>query len=226
MNPNDDELKLDDIQLKEKTKKLDIDKLIFPIINIRRTSHLSESTVSFFALGIGFFIYAMFDLEWFNSNYDESTRTFVYGYYVFVSSVLYADSLYDWYQGRSISLTLNFLLGSLFLYFYLNRDTDTNIDNVKLEGIFYILIFAYLFFVAISMKDKGIIYLIDFLVLFVGMVFQFAVTYWKTSSKINYVAKTRDYIFIVNGALFWLTGVIILLFDVSSCSNKFVEPPI
>ena len=219
MNPIDDELKLDEINLQEKPKGIDLNKLRFPIINVRRTSHLAESTLNYFGLGIGFFIYGMVNLDWFKS---KDNIDFICGYYLFVCLILYITSLYDWYQGRTISLAINFLFGSLFLIYYLNL----NAQNEKLEGVFYILIFSFLFFVDISMKDDGIIYIIDFVILFVGMVFQFVATYWKNSSKIDYIMKARNYIFIINGALFWITGIIKLLFDLSSWSNRLAVPPI
>ena len=218
MNPNNnDEIKLEEIELKEKTKKLDINKLTFPVVNVRRTSYLSESTTNYFFLGIGFFIYGLNDLKpkWFTIENEN----FISGYYLFVCAVLYLTSLYDWYQGHTISFTLNFLLGSIFLNFI-------NYSEGKAEGVFYIIIFAYLVFIDLCMKDKGILYLVDYIILFLGMVFQFAVTYWSWSTKINFVRKIRNYIFMIKGAFFWITGIIKLFFDLSALPNNLVEPSI
>ena len=62
-------------------------------------------------------------------------------------------------------------------------------------------------FVAISSKSKGILYIIDFSLLFIGY---FGLFLYKYISK-DFIKKIYSYIFIVTGFVFWLTGILILI---------------
>ena len=47
-------------------------------------------------------------------------------------------------------------------------------ENLKLEGLFYILFFTFILIIGISAKEKGIIFIINYGVLFFGFVFLFS----------------------------------------------------
>ena len=92
---------------------------------------------------------------------------------------------------------------------FVNYVDDYN--NNKLQGLFYILLFCFLLIIAISSKNKKIIYCIDYGVLFVTFVLLFEYKFFKTK-----IIKTiGGYAFIVSGALFWITGILKLfnIFD-------------
>lgn len=198
----------------------------FPIINIRRATTLAESTVNYFLLGLCFSIYSFSRFNWFKVN-EINNKNYTMANFLFVGVCLCVLSLYDWYQGRTISFLLNFNFGLLYIVYY--TDTNNLFDNpkdagksdIKLEAIFYILWFSFLFFVIICSKDKGILFIIDYIFLFIGYVFIFIYKYWLY----EWVDKAVAYAFLVIAAFFWITGILKLLNDISMFrSNPLVEP--
>lgn len=216
------EVDLDDIILREMTPtpEFDVNKLRFPIINVRRTANLSESIIGYFALSAGFFIYAMLGLDWFKSTQNID---FVKSYFLYAGIVLLITSLYEWYQGRTLLFSCNFIFGILFIFFYLQGNPNENKEIDKIEAIMYIFIFAFIFFVILASKEKGILIIIDYIVLFTGMVLQFIIAYWRDYKKIKTIMDVRNYDFIVIAGLLWLTGIIKLYSDLSDFTLGFVE---
>ena len=93
-------------------------------------------------------------------------------------------------------------------------------NNDKLQGIFYIMLFCLILVIGISSKEKGLIYIIYYAVLFISYVFLFAYKFFK-----NDIIKTIDcYMFIVCGALYWITGVLKMLNSSLKNNIKILEP--
>ena len=199
----------------------------FPVINIRRATNLSESTVNYFLLGLCFAIYSFIWFEWFNVTGDNN-KNFTFGIFLVSGICLCVIALYDWYQGRTISFLIDFSFGLLFISYYLYNYLDDiheegKAENTNLVALFYILWFAFIFFMLLCSKDKGILFIFDYVVLFVGYVFAFAKNYWR---GYQWIGKTTGYIFLVMTAFFWVTGILKLLNDISLfTSNPLVEPP-
>ena len=201
---------------KEKQKKIngddkatmdeEIKYKIEPVAHIRQISFLSESVINYFAISICFFIYGCHGLEWFKIN-DESNKIFFLGYFLVSGICLYIIGIFNWYEGKRLVFIINFILSFLFIALFLKNKKLDNFaefeDNDRIEGIFYILLFSFILIIGISSKEKGIFFAIDYVVLFVTYVFLFAYKFFK-----NEIIKKIDmYMFIVCGALFWITGV-------------------
>ena len=88
----------------------------------------------------------------------------------------------------------------------LNIDIFDKNENYKLQGIFYILIFCLFFIMGFSAFKKGIIYIVNYFILFVGFVFLFIDFYWE--KKYNWIDDVHYYIFLVSGALMWIIGIL------------------
>jgi succinate-acetate transporter protein len=74
--------------------------------------------------------------------------------------------------------------------------------------------------IVISSKNKGIIFIIDYAVLFICYVLLFIFKYFDID-----IIKTIDsYAFIVCGALFWITGILKLVNNSISSTIKLLEP--
>ena len=195
--------------------------LNFPIINIRRVISISESTVNYFILGLCFAIYGFIDIGWFgigNPNFTE----FKNGIFLLSGICLGIIGLFDWYNGRTISFLIDFNFGLLFISYYL-YSLGSQDDLKKFEAVLYILFFIFIFCVLICSKDKGILFIFDYVVLFIGYVFLFVRNYWETY---RWLRNITCYIFLVMTAFFWVTGILKLLNDLSLYTgNPLVEPP-
>ena len=203
---------------KNKEQKIQINedlvtKKKYPLVNIRQISSLSESAINYFVIGFCLFIYGCHGLGWFNID-EEKNKQFYLGYFLLSGGVLYIIGVINWYEGKELIFLLDFILSFLFIAIFLKNqnhfyDYITNISNGddKLEGIFYILLFTFLLIIGISSKDKGIAYIIDYAALFISYVFLFVYKFFKY----NIIGKIDNYMFIVTGALFWITGIFKIL---------------
>ena len=179
-----------------------------PLINIRKVSSLSDSVINYFIISISLFIYSSFNLGWFNL---EDSEKFVISYYLFASITLYVIGILNWYEGKELLLLFDFIFSFLFMILYFRHDDRIKIggdDNNKLEGLFYIIFFAFLLIITISAKEKGIIFIINYAILFIAFAFLFVYTYFNKKKWIKYV---YCYAFIVSAGFLWITGILILI---------------
>lgn len=196
------------------------------LVHIRQVSSLSDSVINYLVIGMCFFIYGCFGLEWFEVA-KETNLQFFLGYYLVAGIVLYLIGIINWYEGKELIFLTNFILSFLFISLYLKNQNLGNIteffekeNNNKLQGIFYIVLFALLLIIGISSKSKGFIYIIDYAILFVTYVLLFVYKFYGID-----IIKTIDsYFFIVCGALYWLTGMLKLLNNSTSVTIKLLEP--
>jgi len=121
------------------------------------------------------------------------------------------------------------------IYFVKNRDenpflSEKNLgdissqftaNNDKLKGLFYIIFFCFILIIGISSKEKGIIFSINYAVLFVGFVFLFAGKFFGN----DWIRYAYSYAFIVSAALLWVTGILKLINNgLVNKSIKILEP--
>ena len=182
-------------------------KQFFPLINYKKYSILSDSIINYMAIGISLFIYGYINLKWFRAEYN--TR-FLIGYYLISGIVLYIIGIFDWYKGKELIFLIDFIYSFHFISLFLTEkkikfgNITTDNDNNKLHGTYYVLFVCLIFCITISSKNKGKIYIIDYVILFCGYVFLFFYKYIET----DWVKKVHSFIFIVSGGLFWITGML------------------
>ena len=178
-----------------------------PLINIRKVSNLSDSVINYFLISISLFMYSAYNLGWFDLKNSEK---FVVGYYIFAGVSLYIIGILNWYEGKELLFLFDFIFSFFFIILFLKNNIKDMGDgqNEKLEGLFYILFFAFILIIGLSAKEKGIIFIINYAILFVGFVFLFADKFFKANKWIKYV---YSYVFIVSAGLLWITGILKLI---------------
>ena len=199
---------------------------ITPLINMRRITILSDSIINYFSIGICFIIYGLYGLEWLNVS-EEQNRPFYLGYFLVSGIILYVVGIFNWYEGKELIFLIDFIMSFLFLALSLKyqelgfiSDTLGFNDNDKLQSIFYILFFCFIFVIGISSKDKGLIHIINYAALFETYAFLFVYKYFKN----DIIKIISCYIFIVVGAFFWITGILKLMNNMLSITLRFMEP--
>lgn len=191
---------------KEDTKIIIIkQKQISPYVNYKKQSIFTTSFINYMAIGISLFVFGATNLNWFKIEYNED---FYKGYYIISGIVLYFIGIFDWYEGKELIFIIDFIYSFYFISLFLieNRIIKSKNDeeNVKMHGSFYAIFFSLIICIAISSKNKGKIYIVDYVVLFLGYLFLFFYKYIKT----DWIEKVYSFIFIVSGALFWITGLL------------------
>ena len=197
-----------------------------PLINVKKVPGLSDSIINYLAMGICYVVYGCYHLGWLDVDKDAN-KDFYLGYFLVASICLYITGIFNWYEGKELIFLIDFIMSFLFMTLYLKNQTLENLagkvsenDTDKLQGIFYILLFCFILVIGISSKDKGIVYIFDYAVLFITYVFLFAYKFFKN----EWIKKIDFYIFVICGGLFWITGIIKILNSVISGSIGIVEP--
>ena len=221
----DFEKELKNDKIKEEEEKID-EEINIPLINYRQIQLLSESIINYFSMGICFFIYGCYGLKWFNVT-EEENNSFYLGYFLIGGIILYLIGIINWYEGKELISLINFIFAFLFMALFLKNQNLGNVtdysgkyNNDKLQGIFYILFFCFIFVIGISSKQKGIIFIIDKAVLFVSYVFLFAYKFFKN----DMIKKIGAYFFIVCSGLYWITGTFKFFNDLIDFSIVILEP--
>jgi len=214
---SEDKLKVKNKQDQSNTKSPEekVNKNGMPKLVVRKISTLSDSIINYFVIGICLFLQSAYNLNWFDM---EDNKIKIYIIFIFAAVVLYTIGIFNWYEGKELLFLFDFILSFYFLTIYFKEEYkgkisekfNTNIisdsDNNKLQAIFYILIFCLFFIIGFSAFKKGIIYIVNYFILFVGFVFLFIDFYWN--KKHSWITKVHYYIFIVSGVLMWIIGIL------------------
>ncbi len=214
---SEDKLKVKNNQDQSNTKSPEekVNKNGIPKLIVRKISTLSDSIINYFVIGICLFLQSAYNLNWFDM---EDNKIKIYIIFIFAAVVLYTIGIFNWYEGKELLFLFDFILSFYFLTIYFKEEYkgkisekfNTNIisdsDNNKLQAIFYILIFCLFFIIGFSAFKKGIIYIVNYFILFVGFVFLFIDFYWNKNH--TWITKVHYYIFIVSGVLMWIIGIL------------------
>ena len=188
-----------------------LEKIQNNVFHIQTQNQLSESIVNYFTIAVGLFMFGCIHAD---IIYSDGKKSFFYGNIIIVGIAQIGLGIYDWYKGKSLTLLMNISLGFLFVsWFFTDYYDEERKDKEGSEGLIYILWALLGVAVIIGVKNKGILYSLDYLVLVVGFVF---VCIDKYANQ-DWAKKTYGYIFIVGGALFWITGLLRFI------SNSFMD---
>lgn len=200
--------------------KLLIKNSFIPLI-VYKKLNFYVSVINYFAIGICLFVSGVLSLEWFKSIYGVE---FYIGYYLISGIVLYIVGVFNWYEGKELIFLIDFIYSFYFIILFMIEKKTFEItenENDKLHGTFYVIFSCLILCIIISSKNKGIWYIINYIVLFIGFIFLFVFKYNET----KWIKKTYSYIFIISGALFWITGLLrIIDNDLSDASIPFLQP--
>ena len=165
-----------------------------PKMNIRKISTLSDSIINYFSIGICLFLNSAYNLGWLELDHNKK---FSFAFFIFAAGVLYIIGIFNWYEGKEILFLFDFILSFYFLTIYFKEE-----NYIKILGKFKVDIFDS----NENYKLKGIIYIVNYFILFVGFVFLFIDFYWE--KKYNWIDDVHYYIFLVSGALMWIIGIL------------------
>ena len=177
------------------------------VFHIKSVNQLSDSILNYFTMSIGLFIYGIIHAD---IIVTDNSKLLLYYYIAFAGLAQIGLGVYDWYKGKTLTLLVDFLFGFLFVswffkyYYILNPDGGEVKEDEIYEGALYILWFALSAFLIVAVKNKGILYSLDYLVIAVAFVFLFVDKY----ANQNWVKKAYGYTFLASGCLFWITGLL------------------
>ena len=208
--PDDKVTNISEEQKPKNDIEIGMKKKFIPLINYKMNPLLSSSILNYMTIGITLAIYGCVERKFFKLHENKKVCQ---KYYFISGIVLYISGIFDWYDGKELLYLADFVLSFYFESLYLNEIRnddkyfnvlDTTDENKKLRGTFYILLFLLFLCIAISYKSKGKFYIVDHAALFIGFIFLFLNKYFDAT----WIDKAYSYIFIVIGALFWLTGLL------------------
>ena len=184
--------------------RINNDKII-PLINYKSHPILASSILNYLAIGISSAIYGCVKLDFFKL---EDHPKFYSKYYFISGIVLYISGIFDWYDGKDLLYLIDFILSFFFLSEYLSDieffKVIDSAENEQLRGTFFVGMFLLFLCIAISYINKGKFYIVDQAAIFIGFIFLFLYKYFEK----EWLEKAYSYIFIVIGALFWITALL------------------
>ena len=183
---------------------LELDKLAFPTVNYHQLVNFGLSSVNFFALAMGLYMFAAPMMGWIDYESPTLGTALMFG-----GICQYLIGFYDWYQGRTMLSFFDFLFGIIHLLYYYVADLGKYSIWVPsnyytyMQGVFYCLLFAILLFVIISTRNRGCIHTIYLFLLALATVF---LIIWEFSNR-TWCRKVAGYALFIASILIWYTGV-------------------
>ena len=186
-----------------------------PKMNVKKISNLSESIVNYFVIAVCFFLNSASNLKWFDF---ENQKSFIYAYFIFAAVILYIIGVMNWYEGKDLLFLFNFILCFYFIVEFLNYHSIIPLDDIsddiinkssnndKLQAMFYIVIFCLFFVLGLSSYKKGIVFIVNYFILFVAFTFLFFDYYYQ--HKYSWIKKAHSYSFLISGCFMWIIGII------------------
>ena len=164
-----------------------LDGLVFPDLNIKRTANLAIAPANYFGMAFGLFMIAAPMMSWIDYRSPTLGAALCFG-----GICEYIFGFLNWYQHRTIQSFIDFVFGLLHLTVFYTTDLGMYQIPVPIEyhtymqGVFYIFWFVMLLIVMISLKDRGILYMVIIFFLAIASIFVFIGTHplFPTSSNI------------------------------------------
>ena len=184
------------------------------LFHVKCQNQLSDSIINFFTMAIGFFMFGCMNAE---ILYSNETKYLFYGILIIAGIAQAILGIYEWYKGKSISILINFSFGLLFIaWFYKYKLIEEGVikKDQSYEGTIYTIWFLLSLIIIVAVKNKGMIYSLNYIAVGAGFAFLFIDKY----ADQNWIKKTYGYIFLVAGGLFWITGLL-RLFSSSFLNN-------
>ena len=184
-----------------------LEKIQSHVFHVKSANQLSDSILNYFTMAIGLFMFGIIHAD---IIVNDNSKQLIYYYIAFAGFAQIGLGIYDWYKGKTLTLLVNFLFGLLFIswffkfYYIMNPERGEVNEDELYEGALYILWFALSAFLIVAVKNKGILYSLDYLVIAVAFVFLFVDKY----ANQNWLKKAYGYTFLVSGCLFWITGLL------------------
>jgi succinate-acetate transporter protein len=195
---------------------LELDKLAFPTVNYHQEIGYGLSSVNFFALAMGLFMFAAPMMGWIGYESPTLGTAFMFG-----GICEYLIGFYDWYRGSTMLSFVDFIFGILHLVYYYVADIakyqpiNAPYYCSYMQGVFYCLWFAILLFVIISLKGRGCMYIIYMFILALATVFMII---WEFSQN-EWPRKAAGYCIFIATIFIWYTGLGRLMNSIYYCDK-------
>ena len=178
--------------------------LIFPDFNIKRTANLAIAPANYFGLAFGLFMIAAPMMGWIDYRSPTLGAALCFG-----GICEYIYGILNWYQRRTIQSFIDFVFGLLHLVIFYTTDLGMYeipipiYYHTYMQGTFYCFWLVMLLIVLISLKDRGILFLVNIFFLAVGTLF---VIVWEFSGK-KWARKLAGYIIFITTIFIWIAGL-------------------
>ena len=208
----------------QSTHLMNLDNLISPqLSNKKKTSELSISASYYFGLAFGLLMLSAPMIGWI----EEKS--------IIISSALclggicqFILGLYNFYKHRKIQNIFDSIFGLLIFLFFFTYDLGMFKIKVLVyhnysKGIFYCFWLVVLLITFITLKDRGILFVINTFFIASACVFVIIYEFWKK----KLVRKIAGYIIFITCATIWLIAMIKLINEMSGKSFiPFIIPKI
>ena len=205
---------------------INVKKRVIPLIHYKLNPILSTSILNYLSIGISLAIFGCDKKNFFKLQGHRPLRI---NYYFVSAIILYISGIFDWIDGKELLFLVDFILSFYFFSLYFREETEKKIaltiaiesKNDELQGTFYVTLFLFFLCIAVSYKNKGKFYIIDYSVLVLGFIFLFLHRYFNA----GWMEDAYSYIFIADGILFWISGLLKMIDNVMNNHSIILISP-
>lgn len=205
---------------------INVKKRVIPLIHYKLNPILSTSILNYLSIGISLAIFGCDKKNFFKLQGHRPLRI---NYYFVSAIILYISGIFDWIDGKELLFLVDFILSFYFFSLYFREETEKKLaltiaiesKNDELQGTFYVTLFLFFLCIAVSYKNKGKFYIIDYSVLVLGFIFLFLHRYFNA----GWMEDAYSYIFIADGILFWISGLLKMIDNVMNNHSIILISP-
>ena len=205
---------------------INVKKRVIPLIHYKLNPILSTSILNYLSIGISLAIFGCDKKNFFKLQGHRPLRI---NYYFVSAIILYISGIFDWIDGKELLFLVDFILSFYFFSLYFREETEKKLaltiaiesKNDELQGTFYVTLFLFFLCIAVSYKNKGKLYIIDYSVLVLGFIFLFLHRYFNA----GWMEDAYSYIFIADGILFWISGLLKMIDNVMNNHSIILISP-
>ena len=212
---NNDKITNVSAEKNDEDNTINVKKRVIPLIHYKLNPILSTSILNYLSIGISLAIFGCDKKNFFKLQGHRPLRI---NYYFVSAIILYISGIFDWIDGKELLFLVDFILSFYFFSLYFREETEKKLaltiaiesKNDELQGTFYVTLFSFFLCIAVSYKNKGKFYIIDYSVLVLGFIFLFLHRYFGA----GWMEDAYSYIFIADGILFWISGLLKMIDNV------------
>ena len=205
---------------------INVKKRVIPLIHYKLNPILSTSILNYLSIGISLAIFGCDKKNFFKLQGHRPLRI---NYYFVSAIILYISGIFDWIDGKELLFLVDFILSFYFFSLYFREESEKKLaltiaiesKNDELQGTFYVTLFLFFLCIAVSYKNKGKFYIIDYSVLVLGFIFLFLHRYFNA----GWMEDAYSYIFIADGILFWISGLLKMIDNVMNNHSIILISP-
>ena len=187
---------------------VELDSLRFPVFNYKPKSTFALTSANIWGMAFGLYMIAAPMMGWIKYNSPTLGSILCFG-----GICEYIIGIYNWHQGRAIQSFIDFTFGLLQLTIYFTSELGKYSIPVPynytsyMQGTFYCLWLAMLLFLFLSLRNYGVLYMVNLFLLFLSCMFALI---WHFSRR-TWCRKASGYLLLVSSITLFLTGIYHLL---------------